>query len=211
MFLTRLLVTDEACFTRNGILNVHNSHTWAVENPHTTRHTYHQQRFSINVWAGIVGDFLIGPYLLPARLGGSEYLHFLSTVLNQLLEDVPLATRQRMRFMHDGAPAHFSHSVREWLQDQYPRRWIGRGHEAPVVWPPRSPDLNPIDFYLWGHLKGIVYATDVDTQEGPWHRVQDAATLVRNSPGVFERVRSSLLRRANACVGANGSHFENLL
>ena len=24
-------------------------------------------------------------------------------------------------------------------------------------WPPRSPDLNPCDFYLWGYLKSRVY------------------------------------------------------
>ena len=25
------------------------------------------------------------------------------------------------------------------------------------MWPPRSPDLNPADFYLWGYLKTVVY------------------------------------------------------
>ena len=33
---------------------------------------------------------------------------------------------------------------------------IGQG--GPVPWPARSPDLNPLDFWLWGHLKAMVYA-----------------------------------------------------
>jgi hypothetical protein len=38
---------------------------------------------------------------------------------------------------------------------QFPDRWLGRG--SPVSWPARSPDLNPLDFFLWGHLKEIFY------------------------------------------------------
>jgi hypothetical protein len=59
--------TDEAPFTREGIINSHNNHVWADENPHTTFEQGHQQRFSNNVWCGIVHDLLIGPmYFLHA-------------------------------------------------------------------------------------------------------------------------------------------------
>ncbi|KOC66199.1 hypothetical protein WH47_07268 [Habropoda laboriosa] len=49
-----------------------------------------------------------------------------------------------MRFMHDGAPPHFSRPGR------FPNKWIGRG--GPINWPSRPPDLNPWDFYFWGTL-----------------------------------------------------------
>jgi hypothetical protein len=45
-------------------------------------------------------------------------------------------------FQHDGAPPQ----VREILDQQYPHRWIGRGGLR--HWPPRFPDLNPLDFFL---------------------------------------------------------------
>ncbi|EFN79901.1 hypothetical protein EAI_14953, partial [Harpegnathos saltator] len=45
----------------------------------------------------------------------------------------------RMCFMHDGAPAHFSRIAREYLNNNYINRWIGRG--GPIAWPARSPDL----------------------------------------------------------------------
>jgi hypothetical protein len=80
-----------------------------------------------------------------------------------------------------------------------------------VAWPPRSPDLNHLDFYLWGHLKSLVYATPVNTQQELWQRVWVACDTVKTSPGVFERVRQSTVRSARACVEVEGSNFEHLL
>jgi hypothetical protein len=45
LFTTCVLFTDEECFTRSGILNVHNAHTWADENPRQTRNMRHQHQF----------------------------------------------------------------------------------------------------------------------------------------------------------------------
>ena len=69
---------------------------------------------------------------------------FLRNDLPNYLEDVPLRQRQQMWFMHNGAPAHFRLSVRRYLNRRYGERLIGRG--GPVPWPPRLPDLNPLDF-----------------------------------------------------------------
>jgi len=52
---------DEACFTREGIINNHNSHVWAEANPHTATAHCHQQCFVVNVWAGIVNEVLLWP------------------------------------------------------------------------------------------------------------------------------------------------------
>jgi hypothetical protein len=50
--------------------------------------------------------------------------------------------------MYDCAAAHFSRAVRDVLTDTYHGRWVGRG--GPTAWPPRSPDLNPLDFFTDG-------------------------------------------------------------
>src|ERR1700755_983385 len=52
-FLSRMLVTDESCFTRNGITNYRNTHTLDDENPHTTATTHYQHTFSFKclVWS----------------------------------------------------------------------------------------------------------------------------------------------------------------
>jgi hypothetical protein len=87
------------------------------------------------------------------RLTGNHYRDFLLHDLPKLLGDVPLAVRALMLYMHDGAPAHFSRAVRDILNNTYRGRRIGRGRLA--AWPPRSPDLNPLDFHLRGHVKPL--------------------------------------------------------
>jgi hypothetical protein len=101
--------------------------------------------------------------LLPDRLTVQRYRDFLETVLPGLFEDVPLVVRQKLWFQHDGAPAHCGKDVRQWLNATYPGRWIGRGR--PIAWPPRSPALTPMDFFLRGHLKEQVYAVHPRTSE----------------------------------------------
>jgi hypothetical protein len=98
------------------------------------------------VWTASFGDYLVDLHVLPHRLTGNRYQDFLLHDLPKLLEGVPLAVRARMWYMHDGAPAHFSRAVRDVLSNTYHDRWIGRG--GPTAWPPPSPDLNPLDFYL---------------------------------------------------------------
>ncbi|GFU92159.1 DUF4817 domain-containing protein [Trichonephila clavipes] len=102
-----VLFTDEASFfSREGIFNTHNSHSWAAANPHVTCTRAAQDRFLVNVWAGILGDHLIGPYILPDRLTGPRYLIFLEQVLPELLDSAHVtdATRTSMWFHQDGAP-----------------------------------------------------------------------------------------------------------
>jgi hypothetical protein len=79
------------------------------------------------MWTGTAGDCLVGPHVLPHRLTGNHYRDFLSHDLPKLLEDVLLAVRVRMLYMHVGAQAHFSRAVRDVLNSSYHDRWIGRG------------------------------------------------------------------------------------
>jgi len=125
--IANILFTDEAAFTRDKNFNFHNSHQWADENPHAVVESRHQQRFSLNVWLGILGDRLIDPVVLPNRLIGPAYHNFLINTLPPLLEDVPPNRRDASWFMHDGAPPHFSLVFREYLNQMYQEKWIGRG------------------------------------------------------------------------------------
>ncbi|KAJ4434494.1 hypothetical protein ANN_23056 [Periplaneta americana] len=83
--------------------------------------------------------------------------------------------------------------VRNRLNATFPDRWIGRG--GPVLWPPRSPDLSPLDFFLWGNVKRFMYETPIDTAEELVARVVEAAHVIRDNVGLFERCRYSIARR----------------
>ncbi|GBO02307.1 hypothetical protein AVEN_163731-1 [Araneus ventricosus] len=48
-------------------------------------------------------------------------------------------------------------SVQQYIRDTFQQQVIGYG--GCVEWPPRSLDMNPLDFFLWGYIKQRVYAT----------------------------------------------------
>ena len=71
--------------------------------------------------------------------------------------------------------------------------------------------LNPLDYFLWGHLKSLVYTTPVENVEDLRNRIIAGCNLIRNDPGVFERVRQSMRRRLDACMLARGGYFQQFL
>lgn len=208
-FFQHVLWTDEAHVGRLGIFNIHNLHYWAVENPRRLRPDRFQHHFTVNLWAGIVDGNLIGPFELPDRMNAEHYLGFLRNDLGALLENVPLETRRRMWFQHDGAPIHSARLVQRFLNNTYRGRWIGRG--GALHWPPRSPDLNPIDFFVWGYLKEQVYAREVHTVEDLRARITAVAVRMRNNQRAFRRLKGNFLRRCRLCIQAEGGHFEHLM
>ena len=90
-------------------------------------HSRHQHQFSLNVWAGIIDKFFVGPFFLDEKLTGTKYVDFLSTRLHEILEEIAVYIRLRMRFMHDGASPHFSRVAGQFLNRHFANKWIGRG------------------------------------------------------------------------------------
>ncbi|EFN65845.1 hypothetical protein EAG_02386, partial [Camponotus floridanus] len=84
-----------------------------------------------------------------------SYCDLLQNHLPALLEDVPLHIRKEMWFQQDGAPPHFAiitiAIIRQFLNEKFGNKWIGR--KGPRQCPPQSPDLTPLDFFLWGYVK----------------------------------------------------------
>ena len=70
-FTAQVLFTDEACFTKDDYFNSRNSHIWDDVNPHALFINVHQARLNVNIWGGILGDYLLGPVIIPDRLIGA--------------------------------------------------------------------------------------------------------------------------------------------
>jgi hypothetical protein len=204
-----VLFTDEAQFTRNGVNNSKNLHVWATENPHQTVENHFQRRFAINVWCGLINDVLVGPYIIEGNLNKDTYYEFLLNQLPTLLEDVPLEARANLWFQHDGAPPHSSRQARELLQQRYGQRVIA--NNGPVNWPARSPDLTPMDYFLWGWMKSQVYTTKPRTREELLDKIMRSAELVKRNPAIIRAATNSLVARARLCRQNHGNHFENFL
>jgi hypothetical protein len=99
--------------------------------------------------------------------------------------------------------------VRDVLNNSYYDRWIGSGE--PTALSPRSPDLNPLDFYMWGQLNLPVYAAPVDNEEALHHRIVDACQTIGIYRGIFERMRRSMMGRVEVYNESHGGHSKHSL
>jgi len=126
------------------------------------------------------------------------------------MEDVPLNVRAQMWFMHDGAPPHINGNVTAHLNNTFSHNWIGR-RDVPVEWPPRSPDLTPLVFFLWGALKNKVYANPVESQEELIRRVQNEVNVIRDDAEMLRKIQFNFIRRIQLCIREIGGHIERLL
>lgn len=208
-FLNFVLFTDECSFVRTGVFNSHNEHVWSITNPHAIKPSHFQHRWRINVWAGIIGDKIIGPCFLDQSMSGANYLRFLQEQLSDELDELGLHIVRRMWFQHDGAPPHFSRAVRSYLDTEFGDRWIGRA--GPINWPARSPDLTPLDFFLWGTVKQQVFKTVCDTEVEMRARIVAAFDYIKADTSVLRSVRENNIRRCHKCVEAEGGHIEQHL
>lgn len=211
-FLKSVLWTDESKFSKEGITNFHNLHRWTDKenNPHWKKQVSFQRKFSVNVWAGVIGRTLIGPHFLPDNLNGENYLEFLQNYLPELLDEteIPILTMRRpLIFQQDGCPAHWTLNVREHLNNCFPESWIGR--DGPIPWPPRSPDLTPVDFFVWGRAKELVYShVEISTREELIERIQTAFQVMKQEMKL-KITTTEVRRRARACIRNRGQHFEH--
>ncbi|KAL7639566.1 UNVERIFIED_CONTAM: hypothetical protein RMT77_010067 [Armadillidium vulgare] len=151
----RILWTDEARFTNNSMINLWNYEYWAEENSHITYSILFYVVYSINVWCGLLDNMLIGLYFYHENLNSERYLEFLETTVPDLFRDVPLHKSQDLYYQQDGCPGHTERAIQYQLNVSYPNWWIGT--QGSIPWPPRSPDLTPLDYYLWSYLKNRVY------------------------------------------------------
>lgn len=206
-FFRHVLFTDESTFHKNGFVNRHNFHYYATENPHYLRESHSQNRWSVNVWGGVFGDRVVGPVFLNNTLNGMIYEEFLRNELMNILDNFPLAILPRMWLQHDGAPPHNFQGARNFLNEQYPNKWIGRG--GPISWPARSPDLTKCDFFLWGFVKDKVYSSPPTTINDMKNRITQAFRDI--SPEMLANVDECFKKRIRLCAHHNGRHFEHLV
>ena len=113
----------------------------------------------------------------------------------------------RQWFMQDGATPHTANATLELLRQKFGDSVISRRTDIP--WAAHSPDLNPLDFFLWGYAKDNVYADNPQT-------LQDLKTaitrFIRAIPAdMCKRVIGNFAVRLNECLNRRGAHIEHIL
>ena len=106
-------------------------------------------------------------------------------------------------FQQDNAPAHRTRETVALLQRATP------DFIEPTMWPANSPDLNSVDYKVWGWMQDRGYQQPVaDIDELRERLLQDWASMPQN---IIDKAINDWRKRLRACVEADGGHFEHLL
>ena len=141
------------------------------------------------------------------RLGGNCYVRVLSKFWTRLGQFIGADARQHQWFQQDGAAPHVSRQSLQWISDHFENRRISRSTDCP--WSANSPDLNPLDFHLWGYLKDGLFGGEFETTEDMKDAIKVA--MRRITPAQCERVIDNFVSRARKCIDRNGGHLEHVL
>jgi len=158
--------SDEATSHMNGTVNRPNCVYYWTTNPNV-KEPVKMKSVGITIWAAVSSKVLIGPYFFHKETGnyigsvfdsctvnGKNYFKMLKEFFYPHCYDF-----SDQFFMQDGASPHFAITVRDYLDKKFGCQWIGRGSKLfGVNWPPRSTDLTPCDFGLWGFIREMVYS-----------------------------------------------------
>jgi len=106
-------------------------------------------------------------------------------------------------FQQDGAPAHRTRETVELLQTEAP------AFIPPTLWPPNSPDLNPVDYKIWSVMQEKVYRYQIHDVTELRHRIEEAWDEMDQR--VIDESIDQWRTRLRACVDAQGGQFEHKL
>lgn len=205
-FLREIIWTDESKFNRDGTVNTRNNHFWSTENPYLKRDRGFQEKFSINVFC-LLKENKLSFTMYRENLNGAKYVELLNGTVDEFLDNLPLNQLATSWYQLDGAPPHCTQAVTRVLNNFFDDRWLRR--LGPWDWPARSPDLTPLDFFLWGTLKALVYKTPIQNIEDLQERITTAIAEIR--PEQILKAVLSVEKRVLKCLEVNGQQFEQFL
>lgn len=208
-FHRKIIFSDEAHFHLSGYVNKQNCRIWGTENPHAVaeKPMYPQK---VTVWCGFWSRGIVGPFFFEnadekaVTVNGERYRAMINDYLFPALAQENL---DNIWFQQDGAPCHTAHSTIDLLATVFGNRIISRN--SPIEWPPRSCDLTPLDYYLWGAVKDKCYANAPAT-------IQDLKANIRTTmaeilPQTIENVLTNWTNRTAYCEASRGSHLNEII
>ncbi|GFV76929.1 uncharacterized protein TNCV_689991 [Trichonephila clavipes] len=155
-FHKRILFSDEAHFWLNGYVNKQNCRIWSEANPQVYVETpLHPEK--LTVWCALWAGGIIGPYFFKNDEGHNVTVNgdrYRAMITNFFIPELNNHDVQELWFQQDGATCHIARATIDLLKDTFGDLLISRFE--PVNWPPRSCDLTPLDYFLWGYVKSLV-------------------------------------------------------
>jgi DNA-directed RNA polymerase subunit F len=193
------ICSDEAYFYLTESVNKQNNRMWCESRPSNWIEVPLQDS-KIHVWCAISANRIFGPYYFEETVNKDRYLDMLQTFFWPKMLNT--ADRHKYFFQQDGAAAHTANIVQAWCSLKFGEKFLDK-----KMWPPRSPDLNPCDFFLWGYLKSVVYnplPKTIDELKANLER-----EIKKINKETLEKLFFNLSKRCNFVISAQGGHFEN--
>ncbi|GFV04624.1 transposable element Tcb2 transposase [Trichonephila clavipes] len=206
-FHKRILFSDEAHFWLNGYVNKQNCRILSEANPQVYVETpLHPEKLTVwsALWAGV------GPYFFKNDEGHNVTVNgdrYRAMITNFFIPELNTHDVQELWFQLDGAICHTARATIDLLKDTFGDRLIS--HFGPVNWPPRSCNLTPLDYFLWGYVKSLVYADKPQTLD----HLEDNIRLVIADiwPQMLEKVIENWTSRLDNIRASRGSHMPEIL
>ncbi|GFX02401.1 u21-Nephitoxin-Nsp1b_1 [Trichonephila clavipes] len=110
-------------------------------------------------------------------------------------------------FQQDGATCHTARATIDLLKDTFGDRLISRF--GPVNWPPRSCDLTPLDYFLWGYVKSLFYADKPQTLDHLEDNIRRVIADIR--PQMLEKVIENWTSRLDYIRASRGSPMPEII
>ncbi|GFU56228.1 DUF4817 domain-containing protein [Trichonephila clavipes] len=185
-FHKRILSSDEAHFWLNGYVNKQNCSIWSQANPQVYVETPLNPE-KLTVWCALWAGGIIGPYFFKNDEGHDVTVNgdrYRAMITNFFIPELNNHDVQELWFQQDGATCHTARASIDLLKDTFGDRLISRF--GPVNWPPRSCDLTPLDYFLWGYVKSLVYADKLQTLDHLEDNIRRVIADIR--PPMLEKV-----------------------
>ncbi|GFU99119.1 transposable element Tc3 transposase [Trichonephila clavipes] len=162
-FHKRILFSDEAHFWLNGYVNKQKCRIWSEANPQVYVETPLNPE-KLTVWCALWAGGIIGPYLFKNDEGHNVTVNgdrYRAMIANFFIPELNNHDVQELWFQQDGATCHTARATIDLLKDTFGDRLVSRF--GPLNWPLRSCDLTPLDYFLWGYVKSLVYVDKPQT------------------------------------------------
>ncbi|GFV16897.1 DUF4817 domain-containing protein [Trichonephila clavipes] len=127
----------------------------------------------LTVWCALWAGGIIGPYFFKNDEGHNVTVNddrYRAMIVNFFILELNNHDVQKLWFQQYGATCHTARATIDILKDMFGDRLILRF--GPVNWPPRSCDLTPLDYFLWGYVKSLVYADKPQTLDHLEHNIR---------------------------------------
>ena len=129
--------------------------------------------------------------------------YYRETLLKQELLTDMCDISEYFIFQQNNAPAHRAKETVDLLSTEMPAFIL------PTLWPPKCPDLNPVDYKVWSLLQEQVYKVKVNDVDGLRQRIQ--TVWVKLDQRIIDKAIKQWRTPLRACVEAKCGHFEHKL